>query len=271
MSAGKVGGGLRLALQGAKRAGMLRPLTARIGRQFCLGILAASLCSAPTLAASAGAPSAEPGCALSEQPCAASAVERPELKTHSARRADFKRESASMDVRHIADWVVDSSDNRSLPFMIIDKKEAKVFVFNSDGQLLGVAPTLLGLSLGDDSVPGIGDRQLSTIRPEERTTPAGRFVAALGRNSHGVGILWIDYDNAISLHRVITTNRSEQRAQRLATPSPSDNRISYGCINVPVKFYEGVVNQVFKRTNGIVYVLPETRLAQEVFNSYEVN
>ena len=56
----------------------------------------------------------------------------------------------------------------------------------------------------------------------------------------------------------------------LASPTAADNRISYGCINVPVKFYEDVVSPAFKGTYGIVYVLPETRPAQQVFGSYPI-
>jgi hypothetical protein len=37
-----------------------------------------------------------------------------------------------------------------------------------------------------------------------------------------------------------------------------DNRISYGCIKVPVEFYESVVRPLFD-SSGIVYILPETR------------
>ena len=170
----------------------------------------------------------------------------------------------------MADWVVDSGDNRNMPFVIVDKAQAKVFVFKADGQLRGAAPALLGLAIGDDSVPGIGERKLSDIRPEERTTPAGRFVASLDHNLQGKEILWVDYDTAISLHGVVTSQPEERRAQRLATPSPLDNRISYGCINVPVRFYEKVVSPTFTGTNGIVYVLPETRTAQAVFGLYDV-
>ncbi|MFZ3254358.1 MAG: hypothetical protein WA133_08775, partial [Syntrophales bacterium] len=109
---------------------------------------------------------------------------------------------------------------------------------------------------------------ISHIRREKRTTSAGRFVAALDRNLRGEDILWVDYDAAISLHRVHTNKSKERRLQRLATPTPLDNRISYGCINVPAKFYENVVRPAFTGTNGIAYVLPETRLAREVFASY---
>ncbi len=168
----------------------------------------------------------------------------------------------------MAAWVLDSDNNRGLPFVIVDKKEAKVFVFHADGRLRGAARALLGSALGDDSVPGIGDRQLSSIRPEERTTPAGRFVAVLDRNLHGKTMLWVDYDAAISMHPVITSNAQERRAERLATPASDDKRISYGCINVPVEFFRNVVRPAFAGTNGIVYVLPETRTAREVFGSY---
>lgn len=165
----------------------------------------------------------------------------------------------------MANWVVGSGDNQHLPFLIVDKRDAKVFAFRSDGQIVSSAAVLLGTALGDDSAPDIGSRKMSAIRPEERTTPAGRFVASLGRNARGVEVLWVDYESAISMHRVITSKPVERRLQRLATPTPLDNRISYGCINVPAKFFDQVVRPAFSGTNGVVYVLPETRPAQKVF------
>lgn len=186
------------------------------------------------------------------------------------RRAQFDREHASREARHVADWVVHAGDNHNLPFIIVDKKDAKVFVFDADGRLHGAAPALLGAALGDDAAPGIGDRELSDIREEEKTTPAGRFVAALGGNMRGEDVLWVDYKTATSMHRVLTTNPKERRLQRLASATPRDNRISYGCINIPAKFYENVVRPAFTGTTGIVYVLPETRLARDVFASYDI-
>ena len=187
------------------------------------------------------------------------------------KHANFKGMTASQQARHVADWVVDSGDHQSMSFVIVDKTEAQVFVFNADGVLRGAAAALVGLAVGDDAVPGIGTRKLSSIRPDERTTPAGRFVASLDRNLHGGEILWVDYDTAISLHPVVTNNASERRAERLATPSPLDNRISYGCINVPADFFQRVVHPAFKGAYGVVYVLPETRSAQSVFASYDVS
>jgi hypothetical protein len=184
--------------------------------------------------------------------------------------ADFGGERASRDARHIADWIVDSDDTLGLPFVIVDKPYAKVFVFDAGGRIQGAAPALLGLARGDHTVPGIGDREYSDMPPEDRTTPAGRFVAARGMNIRGEDVVWVDYDAAISLHRVVTTKPEERRLQRLATPTPVDNRISFGCINVPARFYETVISPAFTGTSGIVYVLPEIRSAREVFGSYDV-
>lgn len=185
-------------------------------------------------------------------------MEPKQAMANGPREADFASESASRRTRDMADWVVSSRDNLNMPFAIVDKVNAKVYVFGVDGQLQGAAPVLLGLAQGDYSAPGVGQMSMSLISPAERTTPAGRFVATMGRNSHGKEILWLDYENAISMHPVITSRPQDRRPQRLATPSPLDNRISFGCINVPVEFFKNVIHGIFSETAGIVYILPES-------------
>jgi hypothetical protein len=161
-------------------------------------------------------------------------------------------------------WITASQDNAGLPFVIVDKVDARVFVFDSLGGLGGAAPALLGLRRGDDTIPGIGQRKLATILPADRTTPAGRFQASLGHD-FDQDILWVDYDSALSLHRVIVGGRSDRRQARLASRTAADNRISYGCINVPADFYDNVVAPAFKGTVGVVYILPETKPLEAVF------
>lgn len=185
-----------------------------------------------------------------------------------ATHADFKQEKPSSDARAIADWVVESGDSGRMPFVIVDKKAAHVFVFDAEGHLKGAAAALLGIALGDHSVPGVGERELSAIRLQDRTTPAGRFEAALGRNYKGKEILWVDYDAAISMHPVINTVPKERRPHRLATPTPLDNRISFGCINVPIPFFAQVVSPSFTGTSGIVYVLPDVLPLRKVFATF---
>jgi hypothetical protein len=178
-------------------------------------------------------------------------------------------EPASETIAQVAGWVVASGDNRGLPYMIIDKVAAQVFVFGADGQPKGATPALLGSARGDHSAPGVGDRELSSIRPEERTTPAGRFLAGYGPAIGRKSVLWVDYATAVSLHQVVTSNRKERRLQRLESATPEDNRITYGCINVAAGFYQDVVRPAFTGTNGVVYILPETEPLSEAFPSFQ--
>ena len=181
------------------------------------------------------------------------------------RQPDFAAQEASTDVHQMADWVMDHNDHQDMPFVIVDKVQARVFVFQPDGKLSGAAPALLGSAQGDDSVSGIGEREMSAILPHERTTPAGRFVSMPGFNSFGEDIVWVDYNAAVSLHRVRAKQPKEQRLQRLASVTPDDNRISYGCINLPTDFYNNVLKPALGTRRGVVYVLPETRPLQSVF------
>jgi hypothetical protein len=169
------------------------------------------------------------------------------------------------DAEQVLQWVSRSRDNEDLPFMIIDKRQAHLWVFDRAGRLQGDAPVLLGSARGDHSLPGIGDMPLSQIKPADRTTPAGRFKADVGKNLRGENVLWVDYNGGVSMHPVLTTESGERRQERLATPTPADNRVSYGCINVPKAFHETVVLGAVKSGHGIVYVLPETTSLRSVF------
>jgi hypothetical protein len=191
----------------------------------------------------------------------------PPASAHLATPTSFSPARLTADARAVASWVVGEGDAHGLPFLIVDKRQATVFAFDPAGHLLGGAPALLGLARGDDSVPGIGERKIADIQPHERTTPAGRFAAELGNNSHGEDILWVDYEDAVSMHRVRPVKASERRLQRLASPTPADNRISYGCINIPPGFFDGVVKPLFVPRNGIVYVLPDTKPLGAVFRA----
>lgn len=180
---------------------------------------------------------------------------------------DFAAEPASDDARDTVRWVLNSHDNRGMPFVIVDKKRAKVFVFGPQGQILGAAPALLGLAPGDHSVPGIGERPVSRILPAERTTPAGRYVSEPGRNLTGEDVVWWDYDAGLAIHRVRPGSTHEQRQQRLASATPADNRISLGCVVVAVPFYESVIAPVLGKQKGVVYVLPESQPLSAVFGA----
>lgn len=184
----------------------------------------------------------------------------------AVQRADFGRAKPSVLAREVADGVIASGDHGGAHFILLDKKDARVYVFSPQGRLLAHAPALLGHAKGDHTVPGIGNKPIAQITPEQRTTPAGRFVAEMGRSStRGEDVVWVDYDSAVSMHRVIRGTPDERRAQRLASATPADNRISYGCINLPKPFYEKWVGGVVSKGRTIVYVLPEVWNPRQVF------
>ena len=171
----------------------------------------------------------------------------------------------SNDARVLVTRVTQLNDHGDAPFLVVDKRAARLWVFDARARLKGSTPVLLGLATGDDTVPGIGELPLSEIVDEARTTPAGRFVIEPGRNLRGDDILWIDYAAAVSMHRVHSVNAGERRLQRLASPHAADRRISYGCINVPTAFFNRVLKPFFLQSRAIAYVLPETRPMTAVF------
>lgn len=236
-------------------------------------VLAAVLLAWPSLALAQDMPGLAQGLAPADTPSQAilpvSVPSEDSVSAPPAARlqsADFLDEVASDDARRVADWVVRSDDNAGMPFVIVDKLRAKVFVFDGSGRLHGATLALLGKAVGDDSYPGVGNMKLSAMPLEAETTPAGRFMASLA-HERNVPFLWVDHDLALSLHRVVHGAPGENRLARLATTATDDKRISHGCINVPVKFFDDVVLTTFSdsKAGGIVYILPEVKAVEDVF------
>ena len=233
-------------------------------RGVLLGLATLTVLLAPAI------PMPDSGAGASHTPAPGAALTTPVPPPGPARFADFGPQAPSAQARHVADWVADSRDNGGAHFIVLDKQQATLYVFDAEARLRGATPVLLGAARGDDTVPGIGARAIADVQPHERTTPAGRFVAERGRNTLGEDVVWVDYDAAVSIHRLRETEPKERRLQRLASKTIADNRVSYGCINVPVAFFEAVVQPAVASRRTLVYVLPEDRSAQEVFGSYDV-
>jgi hypothetical protein len=176
------------------------------------------------------------------------------------KQASFLGKVASTQVRVVAD--------QDLPFIIVDKVAARLFLFDRQGILKAASPVLLGMARGDVSPPGVGNRKLSSIAPADRITPAGRFVANKGIDLGGKDIVWVDYDAAIAIHRATDIKpgaTARDRLARLASASADDKRISYGCINVSEAFYDAFIRPVFTAGSGIVYILPESQPLATLF------
>ena len=180
--------------------------------------------------------------------------------------AGFPDVPMTADARYAAGWVAGHADNQGMPFVIVDKKNARMFVFEPDGRLRAATAVLLGAGPGDASVPGIASRDPAGLLLHERTTPAGRFLSEPGHNLKGEDIVWVDYDAKIAIHRLRADAAHTQRALRLASKAVADKRVSLGCIVVPVGFYEGVLKPALGHRPGVVYVLPEAGTVQGMFS-----
>ena len=178
-------------------------------------------------------------------------------------------EPLSADARHVADWVADSRDNANRPFFIVDKKFTAVHAFDAEARRIASTPVLLGAAAGDDCVPGIGSRPIEKVRRRnEPRRPAGSWAS--GASTHGAKT-WCG-STMTPPSRCIGCGPGTARTPPGAPGHADidDNRISYGCINVPVAFYETYIRPVFAAQRAVVYVLPETKPVAQVFGSYDV-
>lgn len=186
-------------------------------------------------------------------------------KTQTAAEAQPQVErELSSGAMQVARWVAGSGDNQALPYIIIDKTAARAFLFDAEGKRLADAPVLIGKALGDEATPGIGAKSLSEIGPAEKTTPAGRFLAKFGWAAGRQRVLWVDYATSVALHTIPPGNKENRRA-RMLSETIDDNRITFGCINVPMAFYNKGVSPLFQKEGGYVYVLPDVKPLEEVF------
>ncbi len=164
----------------------------------------------------------------------------------------------------VSRWIAASNDNGTLPYIIVDKPSARAYLFDATGKPLADAPVLIGKALGDEATPGIGAKSLSEIGPAEKTTPAGRFLAKFGLAAGNQKVLWVDYTTSVALHTIPVGNKENRRA-RMLSKTIDDNRITFGCINVPKAFYNNGVVPLFEKKGGYVYVLPDSKALEDVF------
>jgi hypothetical protein len=172
--------------------------------------------------------------------------------------------SASADVLDTVQWVAASKDNAGLPFVVVDKVNARVYAFTPAAQLKATAPVLLGGGVGDAVLVG-PDVPMSAIPVHKRITPAGRYPSRLVIDNHGKTVLLVDGPNLITMHIVAKGTPAQRRAERLASATADDNRVSFGCINVPPAFFTSVLDPDFRPGQGIVYVLPEKTTPAQLF------
>lgn len=179
------------------------------------------------------------------------AITAPSPEAATARQADLARQSASANVREVAQWAIDSGDHAGLPFVVVDKERARLFAFDAAGRLQAGAPVLLGALRGDE--------------PDVPATPAGRFVADTWRSARSDAIVWVNGEVELSLHALPSPASPGRGLQRLASDRLEDKRISDGSLHVASDFYRQFLAPI--RTQGsVAYVLPEAQAIHGLFS-----
>src|ERR1035437_802898 len=128
-------------MRAARTFERMRVIVALISKALFLGLLGAAAGLHPVIA------SADAG----HQDAQSQRASEPEPALLRPKRANFEKARTSAEVRRMADWIVDSGDSHNMPFVLVDKKGAKVYVFHANGRLRGGSRALLGLAVGDDS------------------------------------------------------------------------------------------------------------------------
>lgn len=189
-------------------------------------------------------------------------VSIPKESPKLGRYADFGGQKHSPEVARLADWVVRTGDNQTSSFFVGDKKNGMAYMFTSDGQLVESFPALYGKDYGDTL-------QGDSFAGAPAVTPAGRFETVLDRNAEDYGqtidLVDEEGDYVVSIHRLYTKKPEQQRAQRLASSTAHDNRISMGCVNVSDSAFDESI--LPNATDGvIVYIMPESGIADSLVN-----
>ena len=172
----------------------------------------------------------------------------------------------TVETSRVARWVGSSGDNQKLPYVIIDKNDASMSLYSATGKLLDKVPVLIGIARGDEATAGVGTKKLSEIGPAEKTTPAGRYLAKFGLAFGRERVLWVDYATSVAIHTIpADSSKKERRRERILSETPEDNRVTFGCINVPKAFYAQLLRPQFQKKGGYVYILPDSKPIEEVF------
>ncbi len=194
-------------------------------------------------------------------PALAGAACQAETEAGSGDRAAGGCGRASEAAARVAGWVATSGDNGELPYIIIDKQAAELFMFDARGKRLGDAPVLIGVAAGDEATPGIGSKKLAEIGPAERTTPAGRFIARFGRAAARQRVLWVDYHTLVRAARGGDQQQEgapERARAGLARGRRTNRTTSSAASTCPATCSTARPSARFvPEGGGVVYVLPD--------------
>lgn len=139
-------------------------------------------------------------------------------------------------------------------FIIADKPNGMIHVFNADGSVLAQDAALYGKQAGDklDGKSKITPAGGYVLKPRADAEYAGGMVLAMPETTDATGY--------IAVHAAYLGDPKENRTGRLNSASADDNKISYGCINTAHDtFLKKILPNIEEFNGGMIFILPDAQ------------
>lgn len=178
--------------------------------------------------------------------------------SQEAMAQDFNYSNPAEFESQVVRKIVDTNDHLGETFAVVNKQNGSLTIYDRNGNQIATTPALYGKKVGD-----------TFNSTSSGTTPSGKFGLSYANDpatkAYGGSVIDLTQNGKYiqnkagrySIHRTYTAFPNERREARINSPTPADNKISLGCINVPPEFYDAhFENNQFG--NMPLYVLPET-------------
>lgn len=144
-------------------------------------------------------------------------------------------------------------------YVIVDKPNAKLYIIGTNKKIVGTMPVLLGQTKGE--TPNMSNPESDVA--EQATTPSGKYTLTRLPTEEGIatykGKIFniISKDNAGLAIHITYPPEKEKRSKSLNTPTPDDNRMSWGCINVDEEMWDQYIEGNIKNRGATLFILPD--------------
>ena len=172
-------------------------------------------------------------------------------------QADFTGADHSPFASLTANWIMATGAHRGRSFIVADKEGGKLYAFDGKGKLVGDSPALYGEAMKDKLTDAQMSKSMEQVTAEDKITPSGHWNLQLEQHPEYGPALRFGGGNGLGIHAVYLGTPSENRSQKLATPTAADNYVTYGCINVPEEFAADTLAPHFASEAGhALFILP---------------
>jgi hypothetical protein len=171
----------------------------------------------------------------------------------AALHARLARERAAPEVQEVAQWAVASQDHAGLPFVVVDKTQARLFAFDPQGQLLGSTAILSSRPQG--------------VPTPVAAAPTGRFVTDTGLSAHADGIVWVNAGIGFSVYGTPAGQDAGFAPQPWASGDGDNQAVADGTLRVAGDFYREHLSNL-KSQVSVAYVLSQGQPWHEVLGNY---